>query len=362
MKHLTKIVMKNFMCYEQETSFEFSPGVNAIIGRNDGGKSTILAAISWVVFGRPAGNTVMSWNEEKDTFVRLYFADGAFVERSRVKEINFYHYSFQNNDPQELRAMGQTVPEEITSLLQLQDINFQGQANNLFPMQLTPAELGLSINRYCQLGDMHETIKRLTTEVTRDQAQHNRNGEELLSLQEKIDATKWAVKAEGKLQSASILLNKLSHKEQACAASVTLISAIEETKQKGYRVGKKRDFLKKKTQTAKNEWENLKVLENDIANVFSLMEKIENTQKRLSQIQRVLSCGKKIRACQFSFSKLRALKEKLRTAMNIQRDIAVCTLESQKHMESKIWALSIIGACRNELPPICPLCGGKRRK
>lgn len=48
---LTKIVIKNYRCYEDFT-LEFNKGLNILVGDNDSGKSTLLEAIGLALTGR----------------------------------------------------------------------------------------------------------------------------------------------------------------------------------------------------------------------------------------------------------------------------------------------------------------------
>ena len=47
---LTKAHLKNFMCYYGENIFEFSEGINVVIGDNGYGKSKLFDAIYWVMY------------------------------------------------------------------------------------------------------------------------------------------------------------------------------------------------------------------------------------------------------------------------------------------------------------------------
>ena len=45
---IEKIELENFMCYEGKNCFEFSEGINVVIGDNGYGKSKLYDAFYWV--------------------------------------------------------------------------------------------------------------------------------------------------------------------------------------------------------------------------------------------------------------------------------------------------------------------------
>ena len=76
----------NFQSHEDST-LDFVPGVNMILGASDSGKSAIIRALKWLVWNRPNGDAYRSnWGGE--TSVQAFF-DGFGVERSKDKE-NMY--------------------------------------------------------------------------------------------------------------------------------------------------------------------------------------------------------------------------------------------------------------------------------
>ena len=61
---LTSLTIKNFQSHKDST-LQFSPNVNVILGHNDSGKSAIFRAIDFVVFNSLSGDSFVRHGEKK---------------------------------------------------------------------------------------------------------------------------------------------------------------------------------------------------------------------------------------------------------------------------------------------------------
>uniref|UniRef100_UPI003FA3C003 AAA family ATPase n=1 Tax=Rothia dentocariosa TaxID=2047 RepID=UPI003FA3C003 len=50
--HLTSLTLRGFKSFASATTFEFTPGINAVVGPNGSGKSNIMDALAWVMGSR----------------------------------------------------------------------------------------------------------------------------------------------------------------------------------------------------------------------------------------------------------------------------------------------------------------------
>ena len=59
---IRKLNIQNIQSHKN-TELEFSPGINAIVGSSNNGKSAILRALYWVRYNRPLGidNLLSHW-------------------------------------------------------------------------------------------------------------------------------------------------------------------------------------------------------------------------------------------------------------------------------------------------------------
>ena len=82
------IQLRNFQSHK-DSELEFSPGVNVIIGDSDQGKTAIMRAFYWLIFGKPSGDSMRKWNTKADTEVTVETAEHQ-ISRIRGKSVNQY--------------------------------------------------------------------------------------------------------------------------------------------------------------------------------------------------------------------------------------------------------------------------------
>lgn len=144
----------NFQSH-QSTTLNFSEGVNLIVGSSNVGKTAILRALKWLVFNRPVGaNYLSSFADKPIVKVRLVLDSGDSIERVKTKTENYYVV----ND-QKLTAVRSTVPKEVTTLLKLDELNFQFQHDGYFLVTDTPANIARAINKVVGLDVADDIIK-----------------------------------------------------------------------------------------------------------------------------------------------------------------------------------------------------------
>jgi DNA repair ATPase RecN len=355
-KTLKTIHLKNFMCYKRPTEFAFQPGVNAIIGANDQGKSTILAAIGWVVTGKPAGDTVESWDGDRDVAVELHFADGTMVGRYREKGQNRYE-TLHGRTKGKYRAIGNNVPDEVSNLLALEDINFQGQANNLYPMQLTAGEFGAVVNRHCRLDEIHTTMKRISSEMRGWEKETNRQQAAIDDCTMRLEDLKWVAKAEGMVVAAEQMQASVRRLESTVAEGRKLLSQLVEEHQVLYEQKKLVEALSVRTETARGLYNNKNELETKIEVVEKYSRELGLKRQELAWAERILQTEESIQECRMLW------KHGESTRSTVERgDILLAQLDSLNKalMEQRTaadFAKEKIQEIRDNLPPVCPLCG-----
>ena len=159
--------LKKYQAHD-DTTLMFKPGVNAIIGSSDKGKSSILRGLRWLVFNRPSGFSFRShWASGKDvTEVELLTSEGVTITRVRDEYQNAYTAS---NIDGKLEAVRTGVPEEITKILGLDELNLQRQGDKPFLLDETPGEVARILNSVAGLEGIDEAHTKMASKTRENQ-------------------------------------------------------------------------------------------------------------------------------------------------------------------------------------------------
>lgn len=150
------ITLINFQSHEK-TRVEFHPGVNAIVGLSDSGKTAMLRALTWVVTNRPSGNDFQS-NWGGDVLVEVGLTCGTVVSRGYDKKSHFYKLAVPGEEEREFRAMNRDVPPEVRAAFNLTDVNLSGQLDGPYLLADSPGEVAQTLNRVVHLDVIDTAI------------------------------------------------------------------------------------------------------------------------------------------------------------------------------------------------------------
>ena len=146
---INSLQIKNFQSHKN-TKLEFSEGVNVILGPSDSGKSAVMKALKWAINNRPSGDKICSW-WGGETEVKI-LTDEGIITRKKDKS-DEYRLGDPLGEYKDLifKAFGLTVPEEISSTLNISEVNIQNQADAHFLISKTPGEVAAHFNKVARL-------------------------------------------------------------------------------------------------------------------------------------------------------------------------------------------------------------------
>lgn len=136
----------------------FTPGITTIIGDTDVGKSAVIRALRWVCQNVPQGAEFVRWGS-KCAVVSLEVEESVIV-RSKGKSENGY---LMNGD--EFKAFGTGVPDPITKVLKLSDLNFQEQHDAPFWLSIGGSEVARQMNRIVNLEIIDGVLANVATRL-----------------------------------------------------------------------------------------------------------------------------------------------------------------------------------------------------
>lgn len=152
---IKSLAIRNYQSHKNST-LEFDPGVNVIIGKSDSGKSSTLRATEWVTKNRPTGDDFRSyWGGE--TEVEIWLNNNQQIRRYKDK-VNTYFLGLQ-----EFKAIKTDVPEEIQKALNLSDVNLQRQLDGHFLLTSTPGDVARHFNKVAKLDKIDEGVKNINS-------------------------------------------------------------------------------------------------------------------------------------------------------------------------------------------------------
>ena len=161
---ISKVDIRNFSTHKKQ-DIEFGPNVTTITGSSFHGKSTILRAIKFVCLNQPTGDKFINWDAEK-TSVRLTIDNKKRIVRRKGKGINEYILDWRGaKDNSKFKAFGNDVPKPIADLVNMSDINFQGQHDAPFWFCETAGEVSRQLNKIINLEVIDKTLANISSGI-----------------------------------------------------------------------------------------------------------------------------------------------------------------------------------------------------
>ena len=349
---IKSINLRNFQGHTNST-ITLDPGITAIIGESDAGKSSIIRAIKWVATNRPLGIAYRNYDANaKDPFkAMIKFDDDTQVGLDKKKYII--------ND-KSIEKFGTTIPYEVEDTIALTDLNIQNQHDKYFLLQDTPGNVAKRLNELVNLDIIDFVLKNVNSDIRAI----NKETEE---YRVKVGGTKDAIDVYKRLPHVEELVLSLEDKVSTCEADGNTLDVVQ-TIYTSIMINK--DKIKNIT-----EWLNIEkaieeivdlfaartMADDDLISVESSVEIIEEYQERISIHDHILTAEPKI-------EKLYSVIIKGDTAQKEINGVSVLLSNLELNLEG-LSALEIeITDKKQQLidlllsAKVCPFCGCKTTK
>jgi hypothetical protein len=157
-----RVHIKNFQSHE-DTTLEFHPGVNAIIGPSDQGKSAVFRALHWALCNQPQGDDFRR-RGTKQTEVEVQTGKREAITRTKTASVNTYALR-QGGVEKEYKSFKSSVPEDITTALNLSHLSWQHQHDAPFLLSRSPGEVARELNKVINLDAIDRAYSFLDGEI-----------------------------------------------------------------------------------------------------------------------------------------------------------------------------------------------------
>lgn len=152
--------IQNFQSHK-ESYLEFSNGISVVTGQSNCGKTAILRSLSWLCFNRPQGLAFKSsFSNEKESCKVILEINNQKITREKSKSINQYEIGSSL-----FNTIGNDVPSEISSVINMSEINIQTQFEKHFLLMDSAGEVGRTINKIVKLDNIDELISNITSKI-----------------------------------------------------------------------------------------------------------------------------------------------------------------------------------------------------
>lgn len=343
---IKKIHIQNIQSHK-DTTLEFSPGINAIVGSSNNGKSAVLRALYWAVYNRPLGtDTLLShWAIDKkgNQFAPMSVTvenDNGTVTRRRTKTENQY---IVNNE--ELNVVKTDVPTQVEELLHLSDTNIQKQQDAPFLLSLTSGQVAQYFNKTVRLDVIDEVLSNAESKRRKTMNDIKQAEELLAEFENKKEKYSWLTAVEKLLVKYDNITSKVEQNKRQIETLRQQVEEFDECKKITARLNSIVAVKKTVAELQKQQQalEDITARKNILTNELQKMEECRNAvypdfKKEKIIIQKIFA---------FDVESIRQGRIKLQEQLE---DFEDCenTMQAKKKEAVEL---------KKQLPDICPLCG-----
>jgi exonuclease SbcC len=346
---ISSLSLKNYQAHK-DTTIEFDPHITAIVGSSDSGKTSLLRSLYWVLQNKPGGTQMVSfWNRKKDGSPKdetsaSILIDDKTITRIRTPDLNGYLL-----DKKELSAIGREVPEQITQIFNLSDINIGRQFDRHFLLSESSGEVARRLNELVRLDIIDEVLSKAEQLKRANRKAIEANTTAQNEAQTKIEALSWVDKANRVLASAHELKEGLDTLLETQEQISSIISKVEKLQA---------SILPSRTRArAKKKIEEIDKLLQDKEITQKLHDNIQNVIMRRDVYTKCLDQFKKIRKAKRYFEMLEELKVEKESISLQYNELQTIISNKEKLDKTTEKAYITMKKVKEDMPDSCPLCG-----
>ena len=342
---IKSLEIKNIQSHKN-SRLEFSPGINALIGTSNNGKSAVLGALYWAITNRPLGTEILlsNWAYDKngkqiDEMSVAVEKNNSTLIRRKSKTENEYII-----DGEKLEAIKTDVPEQVKNFFALSETNLQKQQDAPFLLSQSSGKIAEYFNRIVRLDIIDKVLSNAESSRRKMKNQLETSEKDELKLEKDLEKYNW-------LEDVERLIEKIKTVNSKCLEIAGNKNRLEES------VEKFEEINKKKIPDFKNEKKLISDIEELSKKGNDLGEEIDDLKESIYEFGNLSNKS-------FDFSNEKKLIEKIEGIKLDRSEIE--ELEEQigkmEYAESFIQEKNeLIKNLKKSLPEICPYCGAKMK-
>ncbi len=346
---IKELDIRNFQSHKRSI-LKFDPGVNVIIGETDAGKSALMNSLRLVIWNKPVGNSFCShWGGNTRVGI-LTDQDQIIRKKGKVNEYILNDQSF--------KAFKTNVPEEISKVLNINEINFQRQFDGHFLIKETPGKVATHFNKIANLTVIDTATTNIKKEmnVTNSQIKHTekdlKEKEKELRTYSYLEEFEIDIEQLEKLEKNRNLYSKNKSDLNILCDNITNINQEIEVENNIIKLDKK------VTKILFNI--NLKGIINvKINNIQTLYDKITAINSDIENKSQLIKLDKKVNNLLQLYTKARQFEEAYNNLNNL---ITKCTTIQKKLFKTQENSKAKQKLFNKVFPNICPLCNTNLKK
>ena len=366
---INSIKIQNFQSHVN-TTLDLDPGVTAIVGPSDCGKSVVFRALNWIFNNRPGGNEFHSW-AGGDPYGSVILDESIQVCRLKIKSTNYYILTPSKKSyddileiiatPPEKRkkedlvfeAFGTTVPEPIQKALNISDINFQFQLDDPFLFGETPGNIARKLNEVVDLAVIDKALFNINQRYRQEVNQLKNAEDKKEALSDELEEYVWLANADASLTELEQLDQSVIHNKQQALAIEIIIKEI-------YHIEKEIDQVSSGSIKAENEIQELINLDNQIDKNFKDSQILDDLIGEIDGLKEEIEKAERYLRFESAVQDALALDDAITTRWNDRLKFRVLVDHikiDQRTFDNKKLELEATENKFHELmPEVCPLC------
>jgi DNA repair ATPase RecN len=358
---INSILIHNFQSHKK-ASIDLSKGINILIGSSDSGKSAFIRAINWLANNRPSGESFRSnWGGDTSVAVEL---DNDSITRIRSSKLNRYEIiwdieaakmgevSSDNYD-----AIKTDIPEDVSKLLNFEDLNIQSQMDKPFLLGETSGEVARYLNQIVNLEVIDTSLAAIEKQRRASLSDITYKEETLKEQQEKLKEFDYLDALEKELSALDKTQNKFAKEKDSYTfvselidkieALQTEIDALEYDKNALFEIDKLLDITEKITKE-ENEKEILEDKVHEIEKSRYLLSLNIFDAEAIIQIDNLLGTNEK-------------LEKEIEKRNKITGLLASYKCQNKDICDTIVHLGMLYDQEKELTPDICPLCGAEMK-